>query len=169
MRRDLLTDLEIRNAQPILKSDGTDKDVWRRDGVGLYLQITGTPSGQISKYWLYRYSVKGKDRRLGLGSYPTVSLADARRLAEQARRLRKEQRLDPIAERRRLDQERELKVQKAALPTNISRHTSLNGRASIMQQPGKPRSEPTCSPPLVRSLSPTSMSTWSLRSWNRSG
>lgn len=72
-----LTDLQLKKAQPLLRSNGTDKDLWLHDGGGLYLQITGSPSGQITKYCLYRYSVKGKDRRLGLGPYPTVSLADA--------------------------------------------------------------------------------------------
>jgi integrase len=109
-----LTDLAIRNARPSQRAEGTFKDLWIHDGNGLYLQITGTPSGQITRYWLYRYSVKGKDRRLGLGPYPAVTLADARRLAEQARRLRKEQRLDPIAERRRQDRARELAEEKAA-------------------------------------------------------
>lgn len=51
------------------------------DGVGLYLQVT--PAG--SKSWLFRYRWQKKRPQLGLGSYPTVSLADARRKAEEAR------------------------------------------------------------------------------------
>jgi integrase len=126
MRRvEPLTDLAIRNAQPIVKPDGSYQAVWLHDGGGLYLQITGTPSGQIAKYWLYRYSVKGKDRRLGLGAYPTVSLSDARRLREQQRRLRKEQRLDPIAERRRQDQARALAEQEAAQAAAIAKARSV--------------------------------------------
>jgi hypothetical protein len=72
-----LTDLQLKKAQPLLRSNGTYKDVWLHDGGGLYLQITGMPSGQITKYCLYGYSVEGKDRRLGLGPYPRVSLAYA--------------------------------------------------------------------------------------------
>jgi integrase len=69
--------------------------------------------------------VRGKDRRLGLGSYPTVSLADARRLREQQRRLRKEQRLDPIAERRSQDQARELAEQQAAEAAAVAKTRSV--------------------------------------------
>jgi hypothetical protein len=117
----IITNLQLKNAQPLLRPNGTYKDVWFRDGGGLYLRITGTPSGQITKYWLYRYCVKGKDRRLGLGPYPTVSLADARRLAELARRQRKEQCIDPIAERRRQDQAREIAEQKAVAEQAVAK------------------------------------------------
>jgi hypothetical protein len=44
------------------------------DGDGLYLVVK--PSG--AKSWLYRYMVDGRRRDMGLGSYPTVSLAEAR-------------------------------------------------------------------------------------------
>ena len=51
------------------------------DGGGLYLQVT--PAG--SKSWLFRFRWQGKRPQLGLGAYPAVSLADARRKAEEAR------------------------------------------------------------------------------------
>ena len=51
------------------------------DGNGLYLQITPSKSGGVSKSWLYRYKVGGRSRKLGLGSLHTVSLADARQKA----------------------------------------------------------------------------------------
>ena len=57
------------------------------DGNGLYLQITPSKSGGVSKSWLYRYKVGGKSRKLGLGSLHAVSLADARQKAVDARRL----------------------------------------------------------------------------------
>ncbi|MEQ9053195.1 MAG: Arm DNA-binding domain-containing protein, partial [Roseovarius confluentis] len=41
---------------------------------GLLMQIT--PSG--SKSWMLRTTIGGKRRKMGLGSYPTVSLAQAR-------------------------------------------------------------------------------------------
>ena len=44
------------------------------DGLGLYLSVA--PGG--SKNWVQRISIDGKRRDLGLGGYPTVSLAEAR-------------------------------------------------------------------------------------------
>jgi integrase len=68
------------------------------DGDGLYLQIA--PGN--SKSWLFRYTLRGKAREMGLGSYDNesgkVSLADARKGAGKARdKLRAG--VDPIADR----------------------------------------------------------------------
>ena len=126
LRIEPLTDLQIRNAQPLPKPDGTYQPIWLHDGGGLYLHITASPYGQVTKYWLYRYSVRGKDRRLGLAPYPTVSLAEARRLREQQRRLRKEQRLDPIQERRKQDNERELAEHQAAQAAAVAKARSVS-------------------------------------------
>ena len=46
------------------------------DGNGLYLRVTQTGT----KSWIQRIVVNGRRRDLGLGAYPDVSLADARRL-----------------------------------------------------------------------------------------
>lgn len=53
------------------------------DGGGLTLQIT--PSG--AKSWLFRYMVSGKSFGMGLGPTHTVSLAEARQKALDARKL----------------------------------------------------------------------------------
>ena len=57
-----------------------------RDGatVGLYLQVTSAEA----KSWLYRYMLNGKARAMGLGSAMTgqVSLAEARQMAQEARK-----------------------------------------------------------------------------------
>jgi len=63
------------------------------DGGGLYLLVG--PTG--SKSWVFRYKVNRVERAMGLGPYPTVTLADARKKAEHCRRLRAERR-DPLAE-----------------------------------------------------------------------
>jgi integrase len=68
------------------------------DGDGLYLQIA--PGN--SKSWLFRYSLRGKAREMGLGPYDSesgkISLADARKCAGAAReKLRAG--VDPIADR----------------------------------------------------------------------
>jgi integrase len=57
------------------------------DGGGLYLRVQVTAGGRIAKSWLVRYRHAGRRRDMGLGAYPDVSLADARRKAEEARRV----------------------------------------------------------------------------------
>lgn len=66
------------------------------DGGGLYLQVT--PSGTRS--WLFRFTIYGKPRGMGLGSCDLMTLAEAR---ETAGDLRKKVRkgFDPIEERQR--------------------------------------------------------------------
>jgi integrase len=53
------------------------------DGGGLHLQV----GPNKSKSWLFIYRWNGKRPEIGLGAYPAVSLADARRRAEDARAL----------------------------------------------------------------------------------
>ena len=68
------------------------------DGRGLYLQVKNG-----GRSWVLRYMLGGKARHMGLGPYPDVSLADARREAEGCRRLLREG-TDPIETRRQLRQ-----------------------------------------------------------------
>ena len=64
------------------------------DGQGLYLTV-----GQnMNKWWTLRLHVRGKRREMGLGRLEHVSLAEARRLASEARAAAAAGR-DPIAER----------------------------------------------------------------------
>jgi integrase len=68
------------------------------DGKGLYLQVR-PGVGDHSRSWIYRYTVDGKQRWMGLGVFPDVTLARAREKALAARRLRAEG-LDPLAQKR---------------------------------------------------------------------
>ncbi|WP_145541194.1 tyrosine-type recombinase/integrase [Yersinia rochesterensis] len=71
-----LTDTKVRNAKP------QEKAYQLQDGNGLYLDVR--PSGV--KTWRYRYWITPtKDGRYTIGSYPAVSLAEARREREWAR------------------------------------------------------------------------------------
>lgn len=65
------------------------------DGRGLELYKNG-PTGK----WIWRYSYLGKRREMGLGTWPTVSLADARQERDRWALLLAQGR-DPIAERDR--------------------------------------------------------------------
>lgn len=71
------------------------------DGDGLYFQVS--KAGSTS--WLFRYKRDGKVRDMGLGPYPTVTLAAARLLAADQRRVLATG-ADPLAAR---DAEREAK------------------------------------------------------------
>ena len=85
-----LKDLEIR----ALKAE--DRVYKRTDERGLYIEVH--PSG--SKLWRVKYTHLGKDKRLALGRYPEVGLAEARRKRDEARAKLREG-VDPLAERKR--------------------------------------------------------------------
>src|SRR5262245_57887529 len=59
------------------------------DGRGLYLQVRQGANG-LTRSWVYRYTVDGRQHWMGLGGYPDVSLAQARRKAQDARASRAE-------------------------------------------------------------------------------
>lgn len=85
-----------------LKAEGT----YAVGGVaGLYLRIEGG-----SRAWMLRFMVAGQRRRMGLGPYPGVMLAQARDLARAAH-LKIDQGADPIDARR--DQVRHARATKA--------------------------------------------------------
>jgi integrase len=66
------------------------------DGNGLYLQVSKTGS----RSWIFRYTLNGKTREMGLGSVTTFGLAQARERAQRARQLLADG-LDPIDQRSR--------------------------------------------------------------------
>ncbi|WP_036284057.1 site-specific integrase [Methylocystis sp. ATCC 49242] len=65
------------------RSAATTKPGTHGDGAGLYLVVS--PSG--GRKWVYRFTWQGKIRMMGLGSADVVSLAEARGLRDEARRL----------------------------------------------------------------------------------
>jgi integrase len=52
------------------------------DGLGMYLEVTAAGG----RYWRLKYRFGGKEKRLALGVYPTVSLAQARDARDGARK-----------------------------------------------------------------------------------
>src|SRR5690242_13934593 len=65
-----------------------------RFGANLQLQV----SGPNAKSWLCRYSLNGKSRWKGLGSARDVTLAQARKLADELRVTKLRKGIDPLAE-----------------------------------------------------------------------
>lgn len=53
------------------------------DGKGMYLEVTAAGG----KYWRMKYRHGGKEKRLALGVYPAVSLAEARQARDLARKV----------------------------------------------------------------------------------
>lgn len=71
-----LTDTAVRNARP------KEKPYKVTDSQGLYLLVN--PRG--SKLWRVKYRMNGVERKLALGSYPEITLAEARTARDAARR-----------------------------------------------------------------------------------
>lgn len=86
---DKLTDLTVRDATP------REKLYRLFDGKGMYLEIT--PRG--GRYWRLKYRLHGRERRISLGVYPDVPLAQARELRDVTR-CSVAQGIDPAAARR---------------------------------------------------------------------
>jgi len=71
-----LSELKIRNAKP------KEKFYKLSDSDGLYLHVTE----KGGKLWRFRYRFEGKEKLLALGSYPEISLLNARQRRDEARR-----------------------------------------------------------------------------------
>jgi integrase len=72
-----LTDLQVQKAKP------TDKEYKLSDGGGLYLLVTATGG----KLWRMDYRYNDKRKTASFGSYPAVSLADARKRRDDGKKL----------------------------------------------------------------------------------
>lgn len=72
-----LSDTALRNAKP------TDKPYKLYDERGLYLIVN--PSG--GKWWRLKYRLDGKEKTISLGTYPEVTLSQARGKRDDARAL----------------------------------------------------------------------------------
>ncbi|HTI00673.1 MAG TPA: integrase arm-type DNA-binding domain-containing protein [Acidisoma sp.] len=73
----VLTDTAIRNAKP-----KDNKPYKVADSQGLYLLVN--PTG--SKLWRVKYRMNGVERKLALGAYPEITLAEARAARDAARK-----------------------------------------------------------------------------------
>lgn len=71
-----LTNTEIKNAK------SRDKAYSLSDGLGLSLQINPNKT----KYWRFRFQFEGKAKLMSFGTYPDVSLVDARVRREEERK-----------------------------------------------------------------------------------
>jgi len=94
-----LTDTAIRNAKP------KDKPYKMGDTLGLFLLVQ--PSG--GKLWRFKFRVDGKEKKLALGMYPDVGLAEARKRRDRAREQMADGK-DPSREKQREKVRRSIEV-----------------------------------------------------------
>lgn len=88
----MLTNVDCKNA-----TCPTEKKRERlSDSGGLYLEVT--PNG--SKRWFWKYRIAGVEKRLALGSYPAVSLAQARTARDLAKVSKDSDGIDPAQARK---------------------------------------------------------------------
>ncbi len=73
----MLTEAQIKKAK------ATEKPYKLSDSKGLFLLV----SNSGSKLWRFRYQRDGKEHLLSLGSYPDLSLSDARDLRDEKRKI----------------------------------------------------------------------------------
>lgn len=92
-----LTDAGVRN----LTTGKTQEDFWDQLTPGLCVRVSGATG---RKTWYVRYRANGKHRRMKLGTYPGVSLADARTRARDVQ-ADADAGKDPVHERRNGRQE----------------------------------------------------------------
>lgn len=85
-----MTDKQIRALKP------AEKPYKRADGKGLYVEVFPNDS----RLWRWKYRIAGKEKRLALGAYPEISLADARKRRDKHRATLEEGK-DPGIERKR--------------------------------------------------------------------
>lgn len=69
------------------------------DGAGLWLQV----SPSRSKSWIFRFTLSGKQREMGLGAVHTVNLTEVRAKAKECRQLLLDGK-DPLDARRTIKQ-----------------------------------------------------------------
>lgn len=84
-----LSDMKVKTAK------AKDKSYKLSDNDGLYLLVTE----KGGKWWRFKYRFDGKEKLLSLGTYPEITLADARQRRDEARR-QVAQGIDPGAVRK---------------------------------------------------------------------
>lgn len=108
----------------------------RGDGGGLYLCFKAslkTPA------WLFRFRQEGKNHKLALGHYPTMSIDEARQLAHSYRKLIEsgESVVAEVGNKRRGDSDKELARTFSAMLREASRHGAKRMTVTIEFEGGE--------------------------------
>lgn len=120
-KRSLFTDKLIKNLKP------AEKEYWKREGHGFSIRVL--PSGDKIWYFIYTFDGRKRFMRLGEGSYPDISLADARTRFDAAR-VKVKNGIDPLTEKE------EQKAERSKSPTvgdlideYIKKHAKANKKS----------------------------------------
>jgi integrase len=110
-----LTALDVKNAkEPGMLPDGN----------GLYLRVRDSGT----KHWVLRYRLNGKRHDMSLGTFPYLSLAEAREMADGHRREHLKAKLNPLDARRRDETRRAMERAKAVVTFDQARDLFLDDR-----------------------------------------
>jgi integrase len=109
MRRTIgrLTARQVSTAKPRAGRDAR----LLADGGNLYLQLTTGPDNHVRRSWLFRYEINGRRREMGLGALSSRTLNEAREKAKALRLLLADG-IDPLDDRRRIDEARAVEAAK---------------------------------------------------------
>jgi hypothetical protein len=111
-----LSDIQVRNLKP------REKPYKVSDEKGLFLLVKSLRAKPgVSKLWYLTYRFDGKQKDLPLGSYPAVTIADARKARDEAR-LTLQGGIDPAVKKEQGAREavRRRKARFSSLPRIIS-------------------------------------------------
>lgn len=113
------------------KAEGSRKEIADGGLQGLYLIVQ--PSGV--KSWAVRYRHAGKPRKMTIGGYPAIGLADARKEAQKALRMVTEGR-DPATEKTEREKERpaHMDLMPAVLDEFVTRYVEVKNRRSYIDE-----------------------------------
>jgi integrase len=75
-RKPISFDVDVRAAEP--------GDTPVTGAISLFLRVRATKKGVLTRRWIVRVTSNGRRPKFGLGSYPTIGLARARQLAQDA-------------------------------------------------------------------------------------
>ena len=125
-----LTDTAIRNAKP------KAKPYKMADSQGLYLLVN--PKG--SKLWRIKYRIDGVERKLAVGPYPDVTLAEARTARDTARK-QLVQSIDPNAAKRQARIEASIRASHsfASVAEELIEKKTREGLADVLDRTGDNR------------------------------
>ncbi len=104
------------------------------DGQGLWLNVSATGT----KAWTVRVTVQGRRREIGLGTYPDITLAEARKRA-LAERLAASTGRDTIAERERAEMPTFAEHAKTVYDGERHRWRNAKHSSSWLRSPGDVR------------------------------
>lgn len=131
MASNLLSDVAVRKAKV------TDKPRKLSDGGGLNLLLH--PNG--SKYFQFRYTLHGKEKTSQLGTYPDMTLSDARQAAKTARNLVAAG-LDPVQEKRKNAESQAIEASSTFKSVVIGLPSTVRDGAVLRNRSNRPISAP---------------------------